>query len=137
MKVFAKRILITSFLLACIFTLIPNIQTEAAVSGEFRIWAQDNGDYDGVKIWHHQGGNISAKIFQQGIHSGQQANTVWTLRTASGREISATYLPFDYNGTITFYSVAPGDYTLTWKSLTNNDTEGTYRVYSNGGSIFK
>lgn len=77
------------------------------------------------------------RIWQQGIHAGEQAYTVWTLETASGSEISATYIPRDFDGTIAFYNVPKGDYILTWKSLTNNDTEGWYKVYSNGGTIFR
>lgn len=124
------------FILLLIFSIIPISTASAAVSKQFPIRSYSIGDYDGCQIYAHQGGNIKVRVVQKGVHGGEQADTIWTLRNFNtGKLISTTYLPYDYNSTFTLYGVPKGDYTLTWISDTNNDTQGWYQVTSNGGSI--
>ncbi|CAK6481394.1 hypothetical protein ACPOM7_17380 [Peribacillus castrilensis] len=131
-----KRNVVVFFVLLMGLSFIP-ISADAAVSKTWPVRPDSIGDWSGCTIENHQGGTISIRLFQQGIHSGQKAYTKWTLENANtGKVVRTQYVNGDFNSTLSMTSIPAGDYTLTWRSETNNDTEGWYYVVSNGGSIW-
>ncbi|MEK4774521.1 hypothetical protein ACT7C1_34790 [Bacillus paranthracis] len=57
------------------FTIIGVGSASAYTSEKFPIRPERYGEWDGVTISKHVGGDIAVQVWQQGIHSGQQAET--------------------------------------------------------------
>lgn len=73
----------------------------------------------------YEEGYISLHLFQQGIHSGQSAGTIWKLYDTHGDIVWSKTIG-EVN-TMTIYNLGyheAGSYSLIWQSRTNNDTEG-------------
>ena len=59
------------------------------------------------------GGDIAVKVWQQGVHSGQQVETQWVLTSWETGKRYTQYLKYDYDGASTFKNVSYGSYSLT------------------------
>ncbi|MEH6892701.1 hypothetical protein V7024_24195 [Bacillus sp. JJ864] len=117
------------------FSTIAVGSAEATVSEKYPIRPERYGEWDGVSLHKHPGGTIAVRIWQQGIHSGQQASTKWVLSSwETGKEYTR-YAKYDFDGAITFENIPYGSYSLTWHSLTSAKTEGWYYVVMPGGYV--
>ncbi|EST55764.1 hypothetical protein T458_05400 [Brevibacillus panacihumi W25] len=97
--------------------------------GPFLVRPTDIGDHDEVSIHLYEDGYISLHLFQQGIHRGEQASTIWKLYDTYGDIVWSKTIG-EVN-TMTIFNLGyreQGRYKLTWQSRTNNDTEGGFYV---------
>lgn len=133
-----KRNIFILFAFIIGFTTIGVTSVSAYKSDQFPIRPDRIGQWNGVTIYKHVGGNIAVRVWQQGIHQGQQASTKWVLSsTDTGGRTYMYYLTRDYDGAFTFDNVPYGTYSLTWTSLTDAETEGWFYVVMPGGSVFQ
>lgn len=132
-----KRNIFVLFAVIIGFTTIGFSSASAYTSQKFPVRPERYGEWDGVTISKHVGGDIAVRVWQQGVHSGQQAETQWVLTSWETGKRYTQYLKYDYDGAFTFKNVPYGSYSLTWTSLTGAKTEGWFYVAMPGGSVYK
>ncbi|EJL45332.1 hypothetical protein BAG01nite_49420 [Brevibacillus agri] len=118
-------------------TTISQLAAAAGVTAGPFILRQGGGwpGYYNHNISMGEAGTISVRLVQQGIHTGEQASTRWTLENSSGTVLATTDVKGDKNPyTITFTNVKLGDYNLVWETLNSYDTQGNYYIYAPSGT---